>query len=101
VASVTRIEVYGFTELKADEKASLDIIFGRLTILRLDDSVIKHAIALRQEKKMTLADSIIAATALAYNLPLVTRNVDDFEHIPNLKLLNPFRPDNGKRPDQT
>jgi predicted nucleic acid-binding protein len=46
--------------------------------------------ALRQQKKTSLADAVIAATALAHDLPLVTRNVDDFKHVAGLKLINPF-----------
>jgi len=39
---------------------------------------------------MTLGDAIIAGTALAYRLTLMTRNTDDFRWIAELKLLNPF-----------
>jgi len=39
---------------------------------------------------MKLGDAIIAATAIADNLILITRNVDDFKFIPNLKVLNPY-----------
>lgn len=56
----------------------------------MDDEVIELAIQLRQQKKMKLGDAIIAATAVAYNIPLVTRNEDDFKHIPGLDLRNPF-----------
>lgn len=42
------------------------------------------------DTKMKLGDAIIAATALAYKIPLVTRNVDDFKHIVGLDLINPF-----------
>lgn len=90
VASVTQIEVYGFTGLKLEEKAALDILFRRLTVHSLDVAVIERAIALRQERKMGLADSIIAGTALVHDLPLVTRNEDDFKHIPGLRVVNPF-----------
>ena len=31
-----------------------------------------------------------AATALVHNLPLVTRNVEDFTGIPGLLVVNPF-----------
>lgn len=65
VASVTQIEVYGFTGLKPEEKAALDILFQRLTVPPLDAEVITQAIALRQKNKMALADAIIAGTALA------------------------------------
>ncbi len=51
--------------------------------------VIVQAIQLRQQKKMKLGDAIIAATAVTYGIPLVTRNEDDFKHIPGLDLRNP------------
>jgi predicted nucleic acid-binding protein len=35
-------------------------------------------------------DTLIAATAIANNMTLVTRNVQDFEDIANIKILNPF-----------
>jgi hypothetical protein len=39
---------------------------------------------------MTLGDALIAGTALAHGLTLVTRNLEDFEGISGLSLLNPF-----------
>ena len=39
---------------------------------------------------MKLGDAIIAATAVAYGIPLLTRNEDDFKHIPGLDLRTPF-----------
>ena len=90
VASVTEIEVYGFTGLKPQEKAALDTLFSRLTVHALDKAVVQRAIALRQGSKMGLADAIIAATALVHHLPLVTRNANDFKHVTELKLIDPF-----------
>ena len=92
VASVTQIEVYGFTGLKPEEEAALDILFRRLTVHPLDAAVIERAIALRQESKMGLADAIIAATALVHGLNLVTRNDGDFKHVARLRVVNPFAP---------
>ena len=92
VASVTQIEVYGFTGLKPEEEAALDILFHRLTVHPLDEAVIESAIALRQKKKMGLADAIIAATALVNNVSLVTRNEEDFKRVPGLHVVNPFSP---------
>jgi len=92
VASVTQIEVYGFKGLMPEENATLDILFRRLKVYPLDEAVIWRAIGLRQECRMGLGDAIIAATALVHGLPLVTRNVDDFKHVGNLKLVNPFAP---------
>ena len=92
VASVTQIEIYGFTGLKPEEEAALNILFRRLTVHPLDAAVIERAIALRQEDRMVLADAIIAATALVHDLPLVTRNEEDFKHVTGLRVVNPFAP---------
>ncbi len=90
VASVVQIEVYSFPGLKAEEKAALDVLFRRLTVHPLDTVVIEQAIALRQQRKMGLADAIVAATALVHGVPLVTRNVSDFKQVAGLKLVDPF-----------
>ena len=91
-ASVVRIEVYGFKGLVSGEKLALDEIFKHLQLHELTKPVVERAITLRQERKMGLADAIIAATALVHALPLVTRNGDDFKHIKELRLMDPFDP---------
>jgi predicted nucleic acid-binding protein len=90
VASITQIEVYGYPGLRIEESHALDIVFARLTIHPLDHSVIKRAIALRQSKRIKLADAIIAATALEHRIALVTRNTADFKGIPDLEVIDPF-----------
>jgi toxin FitB len=52
--------------------------------------LIDAAVGLRRQRKMSLGDSLIAATALAQGLTLVTRNIRDFQWIETLDLLNPF-----------
>ena len=61
----------------------LETAFASKRILPLDDRVAGRAIGLRQDSRMSLADAIIAATALVHRLPLVTRNVDDLRHLLN------------------
>ena len=90
IASVTRIEALGFVGISPEEETSLLDFVNACPAYPLDDEVIAQAIQLRQQKKMKLGDAIIAATAVAYGIPLVTRNEDDFKHIPGLDLRNPF-----------
>jgi toxin FitB len=93
IASVSRIEVLGFPgfgNLPEDRRTRLREIVASLLEHELNEAVIQRSIALRQQRKMTLGDAIIAATALTYDLPLVTRNVHDFQHIAGLKIINPF-----------
>jgi predicted nucleic acid-binding protein len=60
-------------------------------ILNINFDVIMHCVALRKSKKIKTPDAIIAATALAYNLILVTNNEKDFVNIEGLKLINPYK----------
>ncbi|AHF91250.1 twitching motility protein PilT [Opitutaceae bacterium TAV5] len=87
---VSRIEVLGYHRITSEELADLQLFLAEATELSLDDEVVTRAIAIRQQRNTGLADAIIAATALAYDWELVTRNVDDFRHVPGLKLINPF-----------
>lgn len=91
-ASVTRIETLGFARLTETHRHWFEVAFGRMKILALDEAVAERAIALRQVRNMRLADAIIAATALVHEIPLVTRNTRDFQHIEELQLINPFTP---------
>ncbi len=45
-----------------------------------------------QGRPITTEDAQIAATALQHRIPLVTRNTRDFDHIPDLQLINPWEP---------
>jgi len=93
IASVTRIEVLGFpgfSALPVERQVELSAIVASITELALDEDIIQQAVALRRQKSMKLGDAIIAATALICDLPLITRNVDDFKHITGLDLRNPF-----------
>lgn len=93
LTTVSRIEVLGFPRwhlLDEERRTRLETLVGTLPELPLDDRVAARAIALRREKKMSLADSLIASAALVHGLPLVTRNETDFIHVAGLEIINPF-----------
>ncbi|CCI17460.1 PilT protein-like (fragment) [Microcystis aeruginosa PCC 9807] len=46
-----------------------------------------QAVTLKQIRKMSLEDAIIAGTAFVYNLTIVTRNIDDFNFLSKLNLI--------------
>jgi predicted nucleic acid-binding protein len=90
IASVTRIEALGFTGISQGEQSAIRSFINASPTYPLDNEVIEQAIKLRQQKPMKLGDAIIAATALEYQIPLITRNEADFKHIVDLDLRNPF-----------
>lgn len=90
VSAVSYVEVLGYHKLADEEKELLEEFFDSTQILPISKEVITKAIELRQLKKMTLGDALIAATALVNNLVLVTNNTTDFVWIDELKLFNPL-----------
>lgn len=90
VSLISKLEVLGFPRLQPLEKQYFENVFKILTLLPINEKIINHAIELRQQFKMKSNDSIIASTALLYNLTLYTRNIDDFKNIIGLKIINPI-----------
>ncbi|WP_407654665.1 PIN domain-containing protein [Arcicella aquatica] len=56
----------------------------------VDTTLVDITINIRQEYKVKLPDAIIAATALAKDLTLISRNLKDFHGITDLKFINPY-----------
>ncbi|SFD88015.1 PIN domain-containing protein [Spirosoma endophyticum] len=69
VSLISTIEVLGFSRLTSKDKLTFETYLASVEILPLGREVITEAIRLRQQRKRSLGDSIIAATALLYNLP--------------------------------
>lgn len=90
VASITFVEALGFARIQPDEQQALEAFFTDAKILPLTHDVMLEAVRLRQMRRMSLGDSIIAGTALVHGLVLVTRNLDDFRWIPDLRVLDPL-----------
>ena len=88
---VSKIEVLGFKELTFQDRQLLEDAFNLLNVIPLSEEIANRAILIKQQKRMSLGDSIVASTALVYDLELVTRNFDDFKSVKNLKLFNPFK----------
>lgn len=90
VSIITEIEVLGYSQFEPQILQITEDLFTELQIFDLTREISTLAIFLRQQRKMSLGDSIIASTALIENLTLVTRNSKDFIWINELALLNPF-----------
>lgn len=89
ISEVSKLEVLGYPHLTEREKSNFEEIFKGVTILPINSTIVDKAVELKQEKKMSIGDSIIDATALLNNLELHTRNISDFKHLP-LTVVNPM-----------
>ena len=87
ISVVVKIEALGYKEESTKMKLLEDFI-STSTIITLDDIITQKTIELRKIKKLKLGDAIIAATAIIYNLTIVTRNISDFKNIDNLAIID-------------
>lgn len=90
ISVITRIELFGSGKTPEHERLQLEQ-FVRISKVydRINLEIINHAIHIRQVYRTDLPDAIIAATALAYNLILISRNISDFKNIEGLQVINP------------
>ncbi|GHT49018.1 motility twitching protein PilT [Bacteroidia bacterium] len=89
ISVVAKIEVLGFDDLPHKIAAMEDFV-ALAQVIPLNERIIQRTIMLRRcVKKLKIGDAIIAATALEYKFVLLTRNVDDFKQIPDLRIENP------------
>ncbi len=91
ISIITRIEVLSFP-MTADERQQAEELLAQFDETPLQEAIVQRTIALRQQHRIRLPDAVIAASALERGVPLVSRNVRDFQRIPGLTLLNPFAP---------
>ena len=86
VSFITYIEFLGY---KYATQATVDFI-ALADIIEINKPIIDTCIALRKVHNIKPPDDIIAATALANGLVLVSRNISDFKNIAGLKVIDPW-----------
>lgn len=91
ISVITAIELFAFETISQTERQILEKLTNIATIYdKIDVDIRAQTIAIRQVYKTKLPDAIIAATALTYDLTLLTRNTTDFKNIESLKIMNPW-----------
>ena len=91
VSIITEIETLGWQPPEGStEMADIKTFLNGTTIVGLARPVAEIAIQIRRDRKIKLPDAVIAATAIAHDLTLISRNDGDFRKIDGLKYLNPF-----------
>jgi predicted nucleic acid-binding protein len=91
ISVITRIELFGSSKTSDEERIKLEQFVQIATVYdRINPAIIDHTIRIRQVHKTDLPDAIIAATALAYRLILISRNISDFKNIEGLQVIDPY-----------
>lgn len=85
---ISTLEVLGFQRISAEDKSTYEAYFGSIDVYPITSEIITEAIRLRQQRKRSLGDSIIAATALIYKLPVLTNNTADFLDVAGIEVVS-------------
>ncbi len=88
ISVISKIEVLGFNTTIAHENL-LKSFIDELNIVQISPEVVDACIAIRKEHRIKLPDALIAATCIAHQLTLITRNTSDFTGIVEIKSINP------------
>lgn len=88
VSVITKMEVLGFNTPE-DDYSILSDFMEDAVVLYLTEEIVQECINIRKQQSIKLPDAIIAATAIVYDLDLITRNLSDFKNIYTLNVVNP------------
>jgi len=88
VSVITRSELLGWKLIAAEDEIMIKEFILDSTVFSLEESIIERTILLRKSIKIKLPDAIIAATALEYNMKLLSHNIRDFINIPDLIVVD-------------
>ena len=90
ISIITKIEFLGWRNYDEEQYQKAILFTEGARIFPLTELIANKAIELKRKKQIKLPDAVIAATCLANNFTLITRNQVDFNGIDNLEVYNPF-----------
>lgn len=90
VSEITLLEVLGYSNITEEQERYFHAAFSLMNIIPVSSEIISIAIEIRKKYKLTVGDSIIAASAKLLDLVLLTNNVSDFKDLQSITIHNPI-----------
>ena len=84
ISTITVAEALRYPGLGDDDIRSLIDLMSIMTSVSVDNTIAQRAGEIGRTRSTRLPDLLIAATALEWNLTLITKNIKDFKNIPSL-----------------
>ncbi len=85
ISFITQLELLGYKEINSNEHQKIKQFIHDCIIVDINEEIKKHTIAIKQKHKLKLPDSIVAATSLFLDIPLLTAD-KEFAKISSLNL---------------
>ena len=86
ISTITELELFGYPNLTSAEAELIETLLKTVSIIPVDSRIARIAGSLRRNYRIKSLDAAIAATALSTGSTLLTRNIRDFQKVPNLLL---------------
>jgi len=86
ISIISEIELFGKKDITQYEVIKIQNLLKDCEIIDLNNTVKEIAISIKQKHSVELPDSVIAATAKSFNLPLVTAD-KDFKKIEGVDIV--------------
>jgi predicted nucleic acid-binding protein len=83
VSQITRMELLSYPLLAVDEENKINQFLSTISILMCDETIEQTTIRYRRQQGGKLPDAIIAATALNYQLELLTMDKKMLQQVKN------------------
>lgn len=86
ISFITELELLGLKKLSEREEKQIHALLNDCSIIQMNNKLKEQYITIRKKHGLKLPDAIIAATAIAFNLPFITSD-KQFRTIERLKLI--------------
>ena len=90
ISAITEIELLCWKSASEKDLEVLHNFIDDALVIELEQPIKYKTADIRKKHKIKLPDAIISATALVYELSLISRNVSDFKNIDGMQLINPW-----------
>ncbi len=90
ISAITEIELLCWKAASQKDLEAINLFISNVLVIEIEQDIKIKTVDIRKKYKIKLPDAIIAATALVYDLTLITRNITDFKNITALKTLDPY-----------
>ena len=86
ISEITEIELLGFHKLSREDEKLLTAYLQNTFVIGLSSGIKSSAISLKRKYRLKTVDVIIAASAIHFDLPLVTAD-KEFQKINELEII--------------
>lgn len=86
ISFVTKLELLGHESITQEQEIRIEVFLSEYIIIGLNPDIEREVIRIRKKYRVKLPDSIIMATAVYHDIPLVTAD-RDFEKVKELNVI--------------